>query len=630
MLPRVALLAVALQGMLALPARADESTAPDVAAQISPAGLRFVAQEVPRYLPGVFKPPGFTSQLVDCPFTDHDTDLTVSQVTTGVTVTDLSITPTTNRLTVRIAARASGVASLKVTRPYACVGYPLECVAGFQVDRVVAVGRFTPALESGAVRLRDATVELQLAKQDVTIEVSDCGFVGTLINLVLPLFKGYIVDEAASELESLVLDEVPPQVEALLTEMTRASAQVPGFTVEGSLTSVAARSRGVEVSARIEITPDALAACPLPPAPTPVSSGAPTLGSHAEHVGLAVSRACLAKAVLAAWRAGALCADAEQLRDLGLPHQLPAWGAFLIGLSGSADLSLHTHVAPRLELLPGEGAHVRAVLDEVTLGIAGTGPNGPTTVTATASVTAEARARLDQDSRRVVLDVLSVQIADLELSATDPTGLRLQPALVRTLVQGLVAPLVEQQLSGLDLGPQVLHESGGLLDAYYLDLSRASTDVEHIHLFASVFRVPDHDAAPPTTSLLPPSGPATAHLRLVATGRDDRTPTGLLRYRWRVDGGAWGAPSHAPTFGVTLDPGDHVVEVAAMDLNDNADPTPARLQLTLDPTGKGDFAGALPADESGGCSQSGRRPTHGMGIWLVLVGLLLLGLRRVT
>jgi len=244
---RSALVAVALQAMLALPALADVSATPDVAAQISPAGLRFVAQEVPRYLPGVFKPAGFTSQLVNCPFTDHDTDLTVSQVTTGVTITDLGITPTSNRLTVRIAARASGLAALKVTRPYACVGYPLECVAGFQVERVVAVGRFTPALESGAVRLRDPNLELQLAKQDVTIEVSDCGFVGSLLNLVLPLFKGYIVEEAASELEALVLDEVPPRVEALLTEMTRASAQVPGFTVEGSLTSVASRSRGVEV-----------------------------------------------------------------------------------------------------------------------------------------------------------------------------------------------------------------------------------------------------------------------------------------------------------------------------------------------------------------------------------------------
>jgi len=619
MLPRCSLAGLAL--LLALPAHADAPSAPDVAAQISPAGLRFVAQEVPRYLPSVFHAPGFTSQLVDCPFTDHDTDLTVSNMTTGVTISDLSITPTTDRLTVRIVARASGLASLRVTRPYACVGYPLECRAGFQIARAVATGRFSPTLQGGAVKLRDPDVELQLTKQDLTIEVSDCGFVGTLLNLVLPLFKGYIVDQATSELEGLVRDQVPPRVEALLSGMTRASGQVPGFTVQGSLTSVTTRSRGVQVGARIDIEPDAQAACPLPAAPPPPLSGAPAPGSHAEHVGLALSRAALAKAVLALWRGGGLCATTAQLRDMGLPHELPGWGAFLLGLSGSAGLSLHTHTAPRLELLPGQGAQVRAILDGVRLVIDGSGPNGPTSVTATATVSAEAGARIDPESRAVVLDVRAVQISDLALSATDPTGLRLQPALARTLVQGLVAPLVEQQLSGRALGPQVLHESGGLLDPYYLDLTRGVTDAEHVYLYASVFRRPDWDVTPPQTSLAP-GGAVAAHLRLVATGQDSGTPSGLLRYRWRVDGGAWSAASFAPSHSATLAPGPHVIEVVALDLNGNVDPSPARLELDVDPTGKGDLLGGGVAEELGGCSLT-RRP-GGPGLWLVLVALLLL------
>lgn len=609
---------------LPLPALADDQPSADLAVQLSPTGLSFVAAEVPRYLPRLFKSPGFTSQLVNCPFTDSDTDLTVSKVKTSVTVSSVSITPGNNRLTVRVGASASGVAELEVTRPYGCVGYPLQCNAGFQVSRATAVARFTPTLEGGGVRLRNPQVDLYLSKQDVSIEVSDCGFVGTLLNLVLPLFKGHIVQTARDELEQLVRDEVPAQVEPLLSGMTTFGGQVPGFSVSGSLSSLTTRGRGVELGARVEIEPTQLGGCSLPDAAEPSSSAAPALGSHQEHVGLGVSRELLQRALLALWRSGGLCGDTDELRALGLPHRLPAVGAFLIGLKGGGELEVHTHRPPRLELLPGDGARLRVTLDRVVLQIQGEGAEGPTTITATATASAELQVRLDPESRTVVLDVLSAGIADLELQATNPAGLRLQPTLLSTVVQGLIMPLIEQQLSGMELGPDLLHESGGLLDPYYLFLSRGATSGEHVYLYASVFARPAHDATPPSTAVA-----SSGHNRWVATGTDDRTPAGLLRYRWRVDSGPWTAASYAPTFGADLQAGSHVVEVVAVDLNGNVDPSAARALVS--DVGKGDDVG-LETDAGGGCALARERSLPGgagrLPAGLLLLAAVLLRLRR--
>jgi hypothetical protein len=519
---------------------------------------------------------------------------------------------------------------VKVTRPYGCVGYPLTCSAAFEVSHATAEASFTPVLRQGGVRLEKPDLELHLSKKNVSIEVSKCGFAGTLANIVLPLFKGYIVKRTVAELEGMVLEQVPPQLEPILSGLTEVSGEVPGFTVSGTLTSIATRERGIEAGARLAIAPATQSACALPPAPAPEEpTTVASIGSHSEHLGVALNRIALEKAALAVWRGGNLCGDASVLRDLNLPHQLPAWGAFLIGLSGGADLAVHTHEPPRVELLPGEGARARITLPEVSLIIDGTSTSGPTTITATATAETELQLRVNPDTRAVVLDVLAAEVSDLSLEATDPTGLRLNKSVASALIKSLVMPLVDQQLSGMEVVPQVLHDGAGPLDPYYLYLARGRTSSEYLYLYANVFRQPDHDSAPPRTWLAteqPDLQSATQTLvRLVARGSDDQTPAGLLRYRWRVGSGQWSSPGYAPVLGLNLEVGEHVVEVAAVDINGNADPTPARIEIEMTPggVGKGDLIGWSGGEggSGGGCAVIG---SAAVGVPAPLLLLLLL------
>ena len=60
------------------------------------------------------------------------------------------------------------------------------------------------------------------------------------------------------------------------------------------------------------------------------------------------------------------------------------------------------------------------------------------------------------------------------------------------------------------------------------------------------------------------------------------TPRELLRYRWRVDGAQWSEASFATALEQPLGNGPHVIEVMAVDLNGNSDPTPVRYDLEVD------------------------------------------------
>ena len=93
------------------------------------------------------------------------------------------------------------------------------------------------------------------------------------------------------------------------------------------------------------------------------------------------------------------------------------------------------------------------------------------------------------------------------------------------------------------------------------------------------------DLHTPETSIA--SGPVagstvtTAAVPFQWAGSDDQTPTGQLRFAYRADSGAYTAPG-AGSISIPLADGGHTVDVAAVDLAGNADPTPASRTFTVD------------------------------------------------
>jgi Tol biopolymer transport system component len=97
------------------------------------------------------------------------------------------------------------------------------------------------------------------------------------------------------------------------------------------------------------------------------------------------------------------------------------------------------------------------------------------------------------------------------------------------------------------------------------------------------------EAVPPETAIV--YGPcglviSSSDATICWTGSDNETLPQGLRYSWRLDSGGWSAFSRATCSNLTgLSEGAHVLEVKAMDVCENVDPTPAQCQFTVDLSG---------------------------------------------
>lgn len=95
------------------------------------------------------------------------------------------------------------------------------------------------------------------------------------------------------------------------------------------------------------------------------------------------------------------------------------------------------------------------------------------------------------------------------------------------------------------------------------------------------------DVEPPETELLdvPPTVSSAGYLTVQFRGTDrwKHTPSNRLRYRWRLDGGAW-SPAESSNHVALADmsPGCHTFAVAALDGDLNWDPTPAVAEFLVE------------------------------------------------
>lgn len=621
---------------------AAEQAPADVAAQLSSRGLSFLAAEAKKRVPRLYSHPSYTKQLVDCPFTESDTVLSLSGTKTMLTVRDLLVFTDGPALAVLVKVDVSGFSNLNITRPYACLGYPLACRLDYIADRLVASARFTPRMVGGRIRLQSPRVQVSISPKNLQAGATGCGLVGDLVNLALTPAKGYLASQLQAALERVLEEQVAPQLEQMLAGMTGGSVDAAGYRISAQLADLSASSRGLQVAARTSVLAGQRAACAQQSAlpPPAVTSTPATLGRHDEQLGLALSASTLQNAVQAAWQSGLLCLSNDQLVQAGVTAELPSFAGYLLGLSGKAPLSIVAPTAPELTLLPSlEGARLQLRLPALELHIAGQGPQGPVQVIAGGDAKLSLELGLDALTRSVVVRTASGSLDGLTLTADRPEGLQLDRPMLLKLISGLVGSMVGKRLTGLTLTPQVLVPQGGPLDGYLLDLRRAQTSESQLDLYVDFFAVPAYDARRPDSGFVrrPPERTSQQAFTFEALGRDDQTPASLLRYSFRIDGGAWTPIAYGATFSVSLEEGAHRVETRATDQNGNSDDTPARIDVVVDPAapagewGKGDGLRSLVVgeDQAGGCSLGGAQG-WGMGsaLWLVLGLALLVGRRR--
>jgi hypothetical protein len=126
----------------------------------------------------------------------------------------------------------------------------------------------------------------------------------------------------------------------------------------------------------------------------------------------------------------------------------------------------------------------------------------------------------------------------------------------------------------------------GLLEATDYEYQVASADAcGHLSVSPILGFSTARDTTPPTVSVIEPSEGAVLCESAVTfrwQGSDNRTPSYLLVYRWRIDGGDWSEwQATTATTIADLSPGEHLFEVMARDLAGNIS-APAQRRFRID------------------------------------------------
>jgi len=126
----------------------------------------------------------------------------------------------------------------------------------------------------------------------------------------------------------------------------------------------------------------------------------------------------------------------------------------------------------------------------------------------------------------------------------------------------------------------------GLLEATDYEYQVASADAcGHLSVSPILGFSTARDTTPPTVTVLEPAEGAVLCESTVTfrwQGSDNRTPSYLLVYSWRIDGGEWSAWQATTTTTIAdLSPGEHLFEVMARDLAGNIS-APAQRRFRID------------------------------------------------
>ncbi|MEO0811286.1 MAG: hypothetical protein AAFY60_00390, partial [Myxococcota bacterium] len=418
-------------------------------------------------------------------------------------------------------------------------------------------------------------LNVNLTPSNTNVSVGDCGLYDNVVNGIYGWLEGTLLDFVTSELETTAQTLAPELVSETFDAVASEGVEALGFKIFVAPESLNIGGGEIQLSLGAGVTPVVPPArCSpggtalLPPSSTipmpPLTGGA----------SLAVSKHFANYLVDVAWRQGWLCVDT---RDLGLDI-----GASLSELATGLEVNALVFAPVRPSLLLGDvenGGRVGIDIPslEVQVGIEVPGAP-PSLVTIEGDAFAEAVLSLDPVDSAVLLTPIALDTERLDVLTTsgpiilDPDGLR-------GTIDELVLPLFEEQLTDLAL-------TGGVFSAAGIvaELVQISSTTESISLALDLYGAANFDVTAPETQLsdIAPKMVQPA-MTLTMNSYDDAPPQQYVSHWVTIDGVRESERRTGRTLAFSdLPSGFHTIELAAMDLAGNVDPTPVVLSLMVD------------------------------------------------
>ncbi|MCB9555525.1 MAG: hypothetical protein H6707_05425 [Deltaproteobacteria bacterium] len=531
-------------------------------------GLQFAADQIKTRLSGSYT------------FSISEEGVQAPNVSADLSMSTLSIEGVGDELSVRVLGDLRATGDVQISSPQA------SCYADLDLRGIDVRARLKVSTVDGRKTISVDGISLDVDREETMPKVSGC-WLGTVIDIVRSVFKRRAYDYLLKRLSQKLTAELPVALESKLNELGQISGDVSMAHYDVELEALNTRESGVEamVGGRLDFVARAAGiGCALPQEPSPVSCGGatPTLRPEvASMFGISISEALVQDAVSAYWRAGWMCmTSAELLKDR--PELQDKLNGMLgaLGLSPESDridFALHIHAPPRVAF-GNKGASIG--VEKVTLEIF-LRRNGGTAERLSVGLgfSADLALLLSPMSGSINVELQQANLSQLEISG-DRIALELDEERLKRYIQTIVLPMLRERLDGLDFTPPVLGVKGFLFEPRLLSIGGGALAV----YFNVAQPKTDGDRQAPRTVIargLPQLiGPQLASIYV--NGEDDLTPSSLLRYRYRIDGGAWSEVSYRRRIDVPAEQGQHVVEIAAVDQAGNQDDSPALVNFEVD------------------------------------------------
>lgn len=572
---------VALTAALAtLAVTAGSARAHDVRGYVSARGIDFIEAQVPTYVPESFQAPAVTKDFLCVSATQKNTDVNLK-----IHNLDISM-PETNKLRLDLAIEVHAAGQLDVDNPYACLG-SAACTDRLDLDYGRAIIDFDIRVENGVPRAALSNVDLMVSKDDIAIKVADCAIDG-VINTIADFGREWLLGYLLGKAEDIAQENVGPMLEQMLGGFMHQQFSIGPADVSVGLDDLLVDPSGLQVKLDIDATSDvAPAECVGDDPGEPQSQGgdAPDFSSSMDaHLGVAVNFGLVNDAMYHVWRGGLTCVTGDQLEALGIELPYDQVTAMLPGFPPGTELGIAMRLAspPHIVGRASEGASMTLAIDGIELELIATLPDGSEKdLGMSMDLEAGATVAIDPATNALVARLDAAEMKRMEFDQQAAAQLGFDPAQIRTLVNDGVVPKMLEEMGDLPVTGSMFAFADYAIILRNLDTSSDAYLTAEVDLF----RAPANDTGAPDTAILEsPSGiasPKSAILRV--GGSDPEIPSELLRYEVVVDGVA--RPLSAITRFTVGDVGvtkTYKVQVAAVDLSGNRDPSPATIDLTVD------------------------------------------------
>lgn len=556
------------------------AAAQDFAVRVTQDGLDALKPAAMPLLPTEVPVDAMERNLFSCPLRD-DIIAQVPPVDVGVGWNDVALTAEDGALVIEASIDLDLETTVEIDHAYACFGHATCDVRAGASDLRLLVRLGAGSSAEQAVTLEGVEVVLMLEPDELRIDSSGCA-IGDAAEWLIETFRGWVVEKLIAKAEEILPARLAAVLEGLLARTVDLSFERSGFRVEGSIESFDIRSEQgltLEGSATVQWTGEAVHDAPAPSTENPSGVALPVDFGPGQFQ-LAASDRIVTDALYEAWRGGLL--------GSALEGRLPAIELDSLGVTQQLGIPEGTRIEMAVDLVEpldarfdrdGSGLAALGVRGlTVTLHVLPPWPAEASDVTVRVDGSLSASLAVDGELGGLVPRIGEL---DIERIAIESAGaeLEIDRARIAEFVRTVATPVLAERFAGVPVAPSLAPIAG-----VFAHVRTAETSGGWERVGVDLITPDPNDRTPPSTSLVdPPSLVAAGTATFLALGEDGSTPQELLRYRAWIDGVPLNAsPSSVRAIRVDVADGEHVISVAAVDLNDNEDATPVEHAFVAD------------------------------------------------